>query len=251
MAGHSKWANRVHRKTRQDSKRSNLFSKLSREIIVAARENGGSPETNIRLRYAIEAARAASMPNDTVDNAIKRGTGEVAGVVYEQVVYEGHGPAGVALMIACFTDNKQRTVAEIRNLLRKKDGALGEPGSVAWVFEQKGIVIVSKEIIDEDALFLIAADGGADDIISDDEEVFEVRCAPTDFNNLVEAFKAAEIPYLRAEVIMLPTTSQVVPDDQVMKLMSLLDDLEDQDDVQKVYANFEISDEMMDKLDAT
>lgn len=250
MAGHSKWANRVHRKTRQDSKRSNLFSKLSREIIVAAREGGGSPDTNIRLRYAIDAARSASMPNDNVDNAIKRGTGEVEGVVYEQVTYEGYGPAGVALMIACLTDNKQRTVAELRNILKKKDGSLGEPGSVAWVFEQKGVVTVSKEVIDEDTLFLAAADGGAEDIIADDEEVFEVRCAPTDFNAVVEALKTAEIPYIRAEVTMLPTTSQAVPDEQALKLMNLLDQLDDHDDVQKVYANFEISDEMMDKLEA-
>jgi YebC/PmpR family DNA-binding regulatory protein len=250
MAGHSKWANRVHRKTRQDAKRSNMFGKLSREIIVAAREGGGNPDMNIRLRYAVDAARSASMPNDNIDYAVKRGTGEVEGVVYESVTYEGYGPAGVALMISCLTDNKQRTVADLRSVLRKKDGALGEPGSVAWVFESKGVITVPKTATDEDTLFMAAAEAGAEDLIADDEEVFEIRTPPTELNAVVEALRAQGVPYERAELTMIPTTSNMVPDDQAGKLLALLEDLEDLDDVQKVYANFEISDEMMDKLAA-
>jgi YebC/PmpR family DNA-binding regulatory protein len=250
MSGHSKWANRVHRKTRQDSKRSALFSKLSREIIVAAREGGGSPDTNIRLRYAIDAARAESMPNDNIDNAIRRGTGEVEGVTYEPVTYEGRGPAGVALMIACLTDNKQRTVAELRNLLRKKDGSMGEPGSVAWAFEAKGVITVPRADVDEEELFMQAIDAGAEDVLTDDEEFLEVRTAPQDFHKVTEALTAAGVPHERAELTMIPSSTTQVPDDQAGKLFSLLEDLEDQDDVQKVYAAFEVSDEALAKLSA-
>ncbi|MEN6343717.1 MAG: YebC/PmpR family DNA-binding transcriptional regulator [Armatimonadia bacterium] len=250
MSGHSKWANRVHRKTRQDAKRSNLFSKLSREIIVAAKEGGGSPDTNIRLRYAIDAARAESMPNDNIDNAIKRGMGELEGVVYEPVTYECHGPAGVAIMITCLTDNRQRTVAELRNLLRKRDGALGEPGSVAWAFETKGAIIVRRDVTDEDTLFMAAADAGAEDVLTDDPEVFEVRTPPNVFAQVLDAVKEAGIEYQRAELTMIPTSTTPVPDEQAPKLFALLEEIEDHDDVQKVFANFEVSDEVMEKLAA-
>jgi YebC/PmpR family DNA-binding regulatory protein len=250
MAGHSKWANRVHRKTRQDAKRSSLFSKLSREIIVAAKEGGGSPDTNIRLRYAIDAARAESMPNDNIDNAIKRGTGELEGVVYEPVTYECHGPAGVMLIITCLTDNRQRTVAELRNLLRKRDGALGEPGSVAWAFETKGVIIVGRDVTDEDTLFMAAADAGAEDVLTDDPEAFEVRTPPNVFAQVLDAVKEAGIEYQRAELTMIPTSTTPVPDEQAPKLFALLEEIEDHDDVQKVFANFEVSDEVMEKLAA-
>ena len=250
MAGHSKWANRVHRKTRQDAKRSNLFSKLSREIIVAAREGGGNPDTNIRLRYAIDSARSESMPNDNIDNAIKRGTGEVEGVIYEPVTYEGHGPGGVALMISCLTDNKQRTVADVRNILRKKDGSLSEPGSVAWAFEAKGVITVPRGATDEDTLFLAVADAGAEDVLTDDEEYFEVRTSPQDFHRVLEALTALSLPHERAEMTMIPTTGQLVPDAQAGKLFALLEELEDQDDVQKVYSNFEVSDEVLERMAA-
>lgn len=250
MAGHSKWANRVHRKSRQDAKRSSLFSKLSREIIVAAREGGGSPETNIRLRYAIEAARAASMPNENIENAIKRGTGEVEGVTYESVVYEGYGPAGVALMISCLTDNKQRTVAELRSVLKRKDGTLSEPGSVTWVFEPKGVITIPRSAADEETVFLAAVEAGAEDVITDDEDYYEVRTSPQDFQRVMEAITALQLPYERAELTMIPINSMPVPDDQAGKLLSLLEELDDLDDVQKVYANFEVSDEIMDRLAA-
>ena len=250
MAGHSKWANRIHRKTRQDAKRSNLFGKLSREIIVAARDGGGNPDMNLRLRYAIDAARSASMPNDNIQNAIKRGTGEVEGVTYENVFYEGYGPAGVAMMISCLTDNKQRTVAEIRNILKSRDASLGEPGSVAWVFEQKGVITIPRDAADEEQLFLAAVDAGAEDIITEDEDYFEVRTPPQELHKVIDAINALELPHERAELTMVPTTTTPVPDDQAAKLLSLLEELDDHDDVQKVYANFEVSDEFMESLGA-
>ncbi len=248
MAGHSKWANRVHRKTRQDAKRSLQFSKLSREIMVAAREGGGSPDTNIRLRYAIDAARAVSMPNDNIDTAIKRGTGEMEGIVYERVVYEGYGPAGVALMISCLTDNKQRTVADLRTILKRRDGTLGEPGSVSWVFHSMGVITIPRSAADEETLFMAAVDAGAEDVITDDEEYYEVRTPPADLQKVAEAINRLDLPCERAEVTMIPSTSTPVPDDQAGRLLALLEELEDHDDVQKVYANFEMSDEAMERL---
>lgn len=250
MAGHSKWANRVHRKTRQDAKRSSAFSKLSREIIVAAREGGGNPDTNLRLRYAIDAAREASMPNDNVDNAIKRGTGDVEGVVYESVTYEGYGPGGVALMISCLTDNPQRSVSDLRNILKKKDSSMGEPGSVAWVFEQKGVITVPKSETTEDELFLAAIDAGAEDVLTDDEDMFEVRTAPRDLHGVAQAIAEAGIKAERAEVTMIPTNTTPVSDSDAPKLLGLLEELNDHDDVQKVFANFEVSDEALEKFDS-
>ncbi len=250
MAGHSKWANRVHRKTRQDAKRSRLFGKLSREIIVAAREGGGNPDTNIRLRYAIDAARAASMPNENVDTAIKRGTGDIDGVSYEQVSYEGFGPSGVALMINCLTDNRQRTVAELRNILKKRDGNLGEPGCVTWIFEAKGVITIPRNAADEEDLFMAAIDAGAEDMLTEDEEFFEIRTEPQELHKVIEAINALGLPHERAELTMIPTNSTAVPDDEAGKLLSLLDELDDHDDVQQVFANFEISDEFMAGLEA-
>jgi len=250
MAGHSKWANRVHRKTRQDAKRSNIFSKLSREIIVAAREGGGNPDTNIRLRYGIQAARDASMPNDNINNAIKRGTGDIEGVTYESIVYEGYASGGVALMISCLTDNNQRTVAEVRNILRKRDGSLSEPNSVAWVFEKKGVVTVPRDKADEEELFMAAIDAGAEDLISDDEEYFELRTPPAELHNVLQAIEAMGLPHERAEITMIPTNTLSVPDADAGKLLALLEELNDHDDVQQVYANFEISDEALEKYDS-
>ncbi|MBP8954833.1 MAG: YebC/PmpR family DNA-binding transcriptional regulator [Armatimonadetes bacterium] len=249
MAGHSKWANRVHRKTRQDAKRSSIFSKLSREIIVAAREGGGNPDTNLRLRYAIDAAREASMPNENVDNAIRRGTGEVEGVTYENVVYEGYGPGGTALMISCLTDNSQRTVSELRNILKKKDSSLGEPGSVSWVFEQKGVIIVPKAGIEEEELFMAAIDAGAEDMLTEDEDVFEIRTPAKELHQVASALAEQGIEYERAEITMIPTSTCQVPDDLAGKLFALLDQLNDHDDVQRVYGNFEVSDAALEAYD--
>ncbi|MCD6352081.1 MAG: YebC/PmpR family DNA-binding transcriptional regulator [Armatimonadetes bacterium] len=248
MAGHSKWANRVHRKSRQDAKRSKLFGKLSRQIIVAARQGGPDPDKNIRLRLAIEAARAASMPADNIERAIKRGSGQLEGVAYEEATLEGYGPGGAALMIDILTDNRQRTLAEIRHIMRTADASLGEAGCVTWLFEQKGIVVVPRQGNDEETVFLAAADAGAEDI-AEEEDYWEIRTSPQDFQQVLDALREAGIEPERAEVTMVPTTTTQVPDDQAPKLLRLLDALEDHDDVQHVYSNFEISDEILDQLE--
>lgn len=249
MAGHSKWANRVHRKTRQDAKRSNTFAKMARLIMLAAREGGGNPDMNPRLRLAIDKARAAEMPMDNIENAIKRGTGEVEGVNYETAIYEGFGPAGVALMIECLTDNKTRTVADLRSILRKAGCNLAEAGAVAWMFEQKGVITIPKAGTDYDALFMAAVDAGAEDVIEEDE-MLEVRTEPKAFSAVYEALKAMGLPIERAEVTMIPTATKEVSDEDAPKVLKLLDTINDNDDVQQVYSNFEISDEVLERLDA-
>ncbi len=245
MAGHSKWANRVHRKGRQDRKRAKLFNKLSRRIISAAREGGGNPDINHKLRAAIDQAQAADMPNDNIEYAIKRGTGEIEGVSYESARYEGYGPAGIALMIDVLTDNPNRTVAELRNLMKECGASLGSPGCVQWMFERKGVIMVPRDKVDEDELFRVAVEAGAEDIIDSDEEVWEVRTEPEDYQQVYEAFKAAGIEMERAEVTMVPTTNTRVPDDEAVKVIKLLDRLDEHEDVQNVFSNFEISDELM------
>lgn len=248
MAGHSKWANRVHRKSRQDARRSKLFGKLSRQIIIAARLGGADPDQNIRLRLAIDAARAASMPMENIEHAIRRGAGQLDDVNYEEGTLEGYGPGGAALMIDVLTDNRQRTLAEIRRILRSCDASLGEAGCVTWLFEQKGIVAIAKATADTEAAFLAAADAGAEDIIEDDEYL-EIRVAPQDFQAVLDAVREAGIEPERAEVTMVPTATTQVPDDQAPKLLKLLDALEEHDDVQHVYSNFEISDEILDRVE--
>ncbi|MGD9498222.1 MAG: YebC/PmpR family DNA-binding transcriptional regulator [Armatimonadota bacterium] len=250
MAGHSKWANRVHRKTRQDAKRSRIFSKFSRAIMVAAREGGGDPNHNPTLRSLIDQARAAQMPNDNIEYAIKRGLGEVEGVEFEAVRYEGYGPGGVALLIECVTDNNQRTVAELRNLMGKRDGKLAGAGSVTWMFEQKGVITVPRSAAQYDELFLAAVEAGAEDIVDDDEDYWEIRTAMEDFHTVREALDAAGIPYERAQLDMIPTSTVQVPDREAGKLLRLLDDLEEHDDVQHIYANFEVSDEALASFEA-
>jgi len=245
MAGHSKWANRLHRKSRQDAKRGKLFGKLSREIIVAARMGGGDPEINNRLRLAIQAARDASMPMDNIERAITRGTGGLDGESYEEITYEGFGPGGAALMLACMTDNKQRTVAEVRKILEKAGGNLGSTGSVAWMFEQKGVIVVSKgESVNGEELFDAAVEAGAEDVAEEDD-YFEVPTDPRDFQAVHDALKAAGFEFERAEVTYVPSSSTPVPDDEATRLLNLLEALDEHDDVQKVYSNFEVSDDVM------
>lgn len=251
MAGHSKWANRVHRKTRQDAKRSAQFAKLSRLIIAAARSGGGDPDKNIRLRLAIEAARAASMPLDNIDHAVKRGSGQLEGVTYEEVSYEGYGPGGAALLIEVLTDNRQRTLAELRNLLKNSGGNLAEAGAVTWMFDQKGVVTVPKSAADEETIFLTVADAGAEDVLDEDDDYWEVRCAPRDLQPVTQALQDAGIEPERAEVTMIPTNTQHIHDDVAPRLLRLLDALDDHDDVQHVYSNFEISDEILDRIEST
>ncbi len=248
MAGHSKWANRVHRKSRQDARRSSLFAKLSRQILVAAREGGPDPDTNLRLRLAIDAARAVSMPMDNIEHAIRRGSGQVEGVTYEEVTLEGYGPGGAALMIDVLTDNRQRTISEIRRLLRDANASLGEAGCVTWLFEQKGLIVVPKSAADEETIFLVAADAGAEDLL-EEEEYWEICVPPQDFQQVLKAVQAAGIEPERAEVTMIPTTTTQVPDDQAPKLLRLLDSLEEHEDVQHVYSNFEVSDAILDEVE--
>ena len=246
MAGHSKWANRVHRKTRQDAKRSRVFSKLSRAITVAARDGGGDPDWNPRLRTFVDKAKTAEMPADNIEYAIKRGLGEVEGVDFEEVLYEAYAPGGVALLISCLTDNNQRTVAEVRNLLKKRDGNMGGAGSVTWMFEQKGVITVPKEAVDEETLFLTAAEAGAEDVLDEDDEVFEVRTAMADFHAVGQALRQAGIPIERDELVMIPTSSVPVADDEAGRLLGLLDSLEEHEDVQQVFGNFELSDQALE-----
>ncbi len=248
MAGHSKWANRVHRKTRQDKKRSALFNKLSRHIISAAREGGGDPETNHRLRMAVDEAKDADMPSDNIEYAIKRGTGEIEGVSFESALYEGYGPGGIALMIDVLTDNAKRTVAELRNMMKEAGANRGSPGCVAWMFERKGVITVPKEAASEEELFAVVVEAGAEDLL-DDDELWEIRTAPNDYQPVHDALKAAKLATERGEITMVPTNTTPVPDDQAPKVIRLLDALAEHEDVQHVFSNFEISDAIMAALE--
>jgi YebC/PmpR family DNA-binding regulatory protein len=246
MAGHSKWANRVHRKTRQDVKRSKMFSKFSRALMVAAREGGSNPDDNPTLRSLMDQASAADMPKDNIEYAIKRGTGELEGVEFESVRYEGYCPGGVAMLVECVTDNNQRSVAEIRNIMSKRDGKMSGAGSVTWMFELKGVITIPRAEAEYDDVFLAGAEAGADDIVDDDEEYWEIRTAMEDFHKVRNALKDAGIAIERAELSMIPTSTVKVPDEYVGQLLRLLEDLDDHDDVQHVYSNFEISDEALE-----
>jgi YebC/PmpR family DNA-binding regulatory protein len=244
MAGHSKWANRQHRKGRQDAVRGKAFSRCSREIIVAARSGGGNPEINNRLRLAIQEARGVNMPADTIERAIKRGTGELEGTSYEEVTYEGYGPGGVALMIRALSDNRQRTVADVRSILNKRGGRMAEAGGVAYLFEPKGVIFVDRSAAEEDTLMEAVLDAGAEDVLADEEQ-FEVRTAPSDFQAVRDAVEAAGIETSSAELTMVPATTMPVRDDQARSLLKLLEELDDQEDVQQVYANFEVDDALL------
>ncbi len=250
MAGHSKWANRVHRKTRQDARRSSAFSKLSRMITVAARDGGGDPDMNPTLRTYIDKAKEAEMPKDNIERAIKVGTGEMEGVTYEQITYEGYGPGGIALILDVLTDNAQRTVAEIRRILKDVGGNLGTTGSVTWMFEQKGVIVIPADQADYDEVFMLAVEAGADDVVEDVEEnTIEIHTEPKQFSPVYDAVRATGLPTERAEVTMVPTATNPVSDDDAPKVIKLLDRLNDHDDIQQVHSNFDISDEMLDQLE--
>jgi len=246
MAGHSKWAQIKHKKAVVDARRGKLFSKLAKEISVAARLGGGDPSMNPRLRAVIEKAKAANMPQENIKRAIQKGTGELPGAAYEEVIYEGYGPGGVALMIHATTDNKNRTVAEIRHILNKHGGSLGEAGCVSWMFDKKGYILVSKKQTDEDTLMAIVLDAGADDLKNDpDNENYEIITEPSQLHAVKEAIEAKGIKVVSAEVAMLPKSQVRVEGSDAEKLLKLLEALEDHDDVQNVYSNFDIPDEVM------
>jgi YebC/PmpR family DNA-binding regulatory protein len=240
MSGHSKWHSIKHKKGALDAKRGKLFTKFIKEITVAARSGGGDPEGNARLRKAILDAKAGNMPNDTIDRAIRRGTGEEEGVNYEEITYEGYGPSGVALLIQSMTDNRNRTVAEIRHIFSKNGGNLGESGSVGWMFDKKGYIVVDKAAKAEEELFDLVIDAGADDL-REDEENFEIITSPDAFDSVLASVKEAGIEPQVAEIEMVPQTYVHVQGSDARQMLKLMEALEDHDDVQKVSANFDIS----------
>lgn len=243
MAGHSKWHNIRLRKGKQDAVRGKTFTRLARELIIAARNGGGDPDANNSLRLAIQKARAANMPADTIKRNIQRGTGEVEGVNYEQVVYEGYGPGGIAVIVQCLTENRNRTVADVRLIFSKCGGNMSESGSVSWQFKPEGLITV-EEGVTEDRLFEVAMDAGAEDI-SSDEGVFQVTTAPDDLHRVVNALEAAGIQITDAELTMTPTNTVEVGENEAPGVLRLMDMLEDNDDVQQTFANFDISEEVM------
>ncbi|MDH3284948.1 MAG: YebC/PmpR family DNA-binding transcriptional regulator [Acidobacteriota bacterium] len=240
MAGHSKWANIKHRKGAQDARRAKVFTKVAREISVAAREGGGDPENNSRLRSAIAAARAVNMSNDRIDKAVKKGTGESAASSYEQVVYEGYGPGGVAIFVNALTDNRNRTTAEVRHLLTKFGGELGAPNSVAWMFDRKGSITVPASAVAEEGLLEIVLEAGAEDVTLEGSS-FEIVTPPDSLDRVRDALEAAEVPMSAAEMSMLPQNFVPVEGAKAETLLTLLSSLEDHDDVQQVSANCEVS----------
>jgi len=247
MSGHSKWAGIKHKKAIVDVKKGKVFSKISKELSVAARLGGGNADMNPRLRLAMEKAREANMPSDNVKRAIQKGTGELPGAAYEETTYEGYGPGGVAILMEIMTDNKNRTVGEIRHILTKQGGNMGEAGCVAWMFDKKGYILVDKKTIDEDTLMSLALDAGADDFKSDpDDENYEITTAPEDLNTVKEFLTGKNIELNLAEVTYIPQNYVNLEGKDANKMLALMEALEDHDDVQNVYANFDIPDEMME-----
>ena len=247
MSGHSKWANIRVRKGKMDALRGKTFTKLTKEIIVAAREGGGNPETNLRLKKAIDKAKQNNLPKDNIEKGIKKGTGELPGVNYEAHTYEGYGSGGVAVLIDVLTDNKQRTIAEIRHILTKHGGSMGEAGCVAWMFKRKGVIFVDKASVDEEKLFTLVIDAGAEDMRTE-ESSYEIYTEPQDFEKVKQALQQNNIAMTSAEVTMLPQSSVPVEGKNAEQVLKLMNDLEDHDDIQNVYANFDISEKVMEAV---
>jgi len=246
MSGHSKWSTIKRKKGVVDAKKGKVFSKIIKEITIAARCGGGDTTGNARLKMAVAKAKEANMPNDNVERAIKRGTGELEGVNYEESIYEGYGPSGIALLIETLTDNKKRTVAEIRHLISKAGGSLGEVGCVAWMFNRKGILIFDKENVDQEKLMDTAIEAGAEDI-KDADETFDVITTPEDFETVQAACQAAGLTSAEADIQMIPQNTIRLEGDDAIKMLKLMELLEDHDDIQNVYANFDIDAEIMEK----
>ncbi|MCM8775100.1 MAG: YebC/PmpR family DNA-binding transcriptional regulator [Candidatus Omnitrophica bacterium] len=248
MSGHSKWASIKHKKAAVDAKRGRIFTKLIRELTVAARTGGGDPNSNPRLRTVIDAAKNANMPAENIERAIKKGTGEIEGVTYEEVIYEGYGVQGVAMLVQCLTDNKNRTASEIRNIFNKYNGSMAGAGSVAWIFEKKGLIVISKNKATEDSLMEVALTAGAEDL-SQEGDRFEITTNPQDFEAVKEALKQAKIPTESAEITMIPKSQVPVSAESARSVLKLIDALEEHDDVQNVYANCDIPDEVMKEIE--
>ena len=250
MSGHSHWAKIKRAKASTDAKRGRIWSKLARRVIVAAKTGGGNPDDNLQLRYAIDEARAANMPNDTIEKAIKKGTGELGSHNYEEVVYEGYGPGGVAFLVHCLTDNRNRTAPEVRKIFERAGGQLGATNCVAWMFEKKGSVIVSSDAASEDTLMEIALAGGADDVTAEGD-LFEITCRVETFSSVKQALADKQITPEAAEIAMVANNTITVGGDQARKVLNLTESLEENDDVQNVYSNFDIPDEIMAETEKT
>jgi YebC/PmpR family DNA-binding regulatory protein len=247
MSGHSKWSTIKHKKGAADKKRGKIFTKLIKEITVAARMGGGDIEANPRLRQAVAAAKAQNMPKENFERAIKKGTGELEGVSYEEIIYEGYGPGGVAVMVECLTDNRNRTIADVRYMFSKAGGNVGTDGCVAWMFDKKGLIAVAKDAVDEDTLMEVALDAGAEDI-KDEGDVFEVITDPGDFEAVQAAVDQAGIAYEMAEITRLPQTMTAVTGKEAEQMVRFMEALDDCDDVQKFYTNADIPDEVYDNV---
>jgi len=248
MSGHSKWVNIRVKKGKMDSLRGKAFTKLAKEIIAAARAGGGDPENNLRLRNVLVKARESSMPQDNIKRSILRGTGEIDGIQYEEITYEGYGPAGVAVMVQCMTDNRNRTAPEVRSIFRAHGGNLGETGCVSYMFDHRGVILVAKDVADEDTIMMAALEAGAEDVKNDDEDVFEIFTAPSDVYVVKEALEKAGIATREADVLMVPQNTVTVTGKDVHTVMKLLDAFEENEDVQNVYSNEAISEEDLASL---
>lgn len=249
MSGHSKWATIKHKKGAADAKRGKLFAKLIKQVEVAARQGGGDPDANPTLRTMFQKARDNSVPLDTIERAVKRGTGELEGINYETITYEGYAPGGIALLIECLTDNRNRTSGDVRSTLSKNGGSLAEPGAVSWQFERKGVILVPSSV-EEDEVMLVALDAGAEDIV-DEGEIWRVTTLPSDLPQVREALDEAGIAVESADLAMLPTSTVEVTDIvQIKGLMKLVDLLDDLDDVQDVHGNMDVSGELLDEASA-
>jgi len=247
MSGHSKWSTIKHKKGAADKKRAKIFTKLIKEITVAARMGGGDPAANPRLRHALSEANSQNMPKDTAERAIKKGTGDLEGVNYEEIIYEGYGPGGVAVLVECLTDNRNRTIAEVRSIFGKAGCNVGTDGCVAWMFDKKGLISVSKEHADEETLMDLALDAGAEDIIEETDS-FDIITEPGDYDAVKDAVDAAQIKYELSEITMIPQNMTKLDGKEAEQMINFMEALDDSDDVQKFYSNADIPDEVFDSL---
>ncbi len=246
MSGHSKWSSIKHKKAAVDAKRGKLFTKLIKEITVAAREGGGDQDSNPRLRTAVANAKAQNMPNETIERGILRGTGQLPGTSYEEIIYEGYGPKGVAIIVEVVTDNRNRSTSDLRNILSKNGGNLGERGCVSWMFDKKGLIVIDKDKADEDELIMVTLDAGAEDIKSEDDS-YEIIIEPQNFESVKNAIQEAGIETTLAEVSMIPRTTVKLDGKEALQLLKIIESLEEHDDVQNVYSNFDIPDELIEQ----
>jgi YebC/PmpR family DNA-binding regulatory protein len=248
MSGHSKWSTIKRKKGANDARRGKIFTRLIKEITVAARQGGGDIDGNPRLRSAVASAKAENMPKDNITRAIQKGTGEIAGEIYDEIMYEGYGPGGVAVLVECLTDNRNRTVADVRHYFSKSNGNLGESGCVSWMFDKKGMILVDKSTISEEELMDLALEAGADDIVEEEEE-FQIMTAPESFEEVRGSLEEGGVGFLEASISMVPQNTVEVTEENVARaLLKLMENLEEHDDVQNVYANFDIDDGLMEQL---